>query len=197
VEKHPTTSYASALEPGLGEPPLIRHHQPDAACDSRIMQHAQLAGRGAWVGLEGDGGEACLGAAGEHRLVQAELFALAQESAGGETLPHDQGNLIIGADSDWIGDHPPHHRSEAPGRDDGGGHLAFAEQQRCETWHKIEVQQTLDPTNDHFRQRSASWAVTHQAIGVDIDPGIAEDATKRQRWVDVNAFHDQLQIVGT
>ena len=41
----------------------------------------------------------------------------------------------------------------------------------------------------------ASRAVAHQAVGVEIDPGIAEDAAERLCWVDLDALHDQVQIV--
>ena len=58
------------------------------------------------------------------------------------------------------------------------------------------MQQPLDPAGDHLRQRCSGRAVAHQAVGVEVDPGIAEDAAERLCWVDLDALHDQVQIVG-
>jgi hypothetical protein len=146
--------------------------------------------------LEGNGAMARLHATRDHSRVQVTFFALAQQSAGCQVLTNDQGKPLVACNPDPVRNHRLDDRPEALARDQVHIHVLLAEQQWRDTTDKIKMQQPLDPSCHHPRQRRASRTITHETVGVDIDPGIAEDAAECLCWIHLDALHYQAQVVG-
>ena len=104
-------------------------------------------------------------------------------------------NAGTGVAAGPVGDHGLDNGSKALSRNNGAWYRAFAEQQRREARHEIEPEQSLDTAANHLRHQVSGRPIAHQAIGIDLDPGIAEDAAQRLRRGDVNALNQEMKII--
>jgi hypothetical protein len=187
----------SAFKPGLSQFPFVGYGQPDALRTCCVVQACQLRGRRARMWLEDQSGIPGLRTPGDHFRVQVDLLTSLMSSPAARYWPTIivTGSLERATAFSAI-------MILATARKLSSGMMTVGTRRSLTSngvtaRNKIEMEQPLDPAGDYFRQRAPRRPVAHQTIGVDVDPGVAEDAADCLCRIDMDALDDQVQIIGT